>query len=296
MKRKQPAAARKSRAIGGNVLVIALLLVSIAISTAYVREGQDGPLHRVQGIAGMVAAPFQFAGEGIAYAADAAGDAVEDATASSSSYSALKEENAQLKAKLVELEEVRLENERLQDLLGLHERYGIEGVTARIIGTGSDAYSREATVSAGLNAGVELGQAVVGSTGLIGQVVEVSPLTCKVRLLDDPQSGVSAYLQSNRAEGVVKGSVDGMLRLEHVDTSVQVEVGDVVVTSGMGGNYPAGIVVGTVTNVVNAAGTTDRTIVVAPLSAADPMEEVTVVSSVAAPSGDAADDSAEDEA
>ena len=104
----------------------------------------------------------------------------------------------------------------------------------------------------------------MGSSGLLGQVIEVSPLTCKVRLVDDPQSGVAVYIQGNRAEGVVKGSVDGLLYLEYVDSSVEVNVGDVLAASGIGGSYLRGMQLGTVSAVRSSAGTSDRTIIVAP--------------------------------
>ncbi len=265
--------------VRGTVLVVLLLVASVALSTVYAREGQDGPLHRVQSVAGMAAAPLQFVGAGVAYAADSAGDAVENATVSNESYTALQQENEQLRAQLVQMEELRLENERLTGLLNIQEQYQISGPTGRVIGTSSDSYSREITVGVGSNSGVEAGQAVVGSAGLVGQVMEVSPLTCRVRLLADPQSGVSAYLQSGRDECVVRGSVDGLLYLEYLDDSVQVNVGDVVVTSGMGGSYPAGIAIGTVANVINEAGTSARTIIVSPLSSTETFEEVTIVSS-----------------
>ena len=274
---KHSTAKKKAAPISGTLLVIVLLIVSVALATVYAREGQDGPLHKVQSVAGMVAAPLQFAGAGVAYAADSAGDAVENATVSDGSYTALQQENAQLRDQLVQMEELRQENERLTALLNIQSQYQISGATGRVIGTGSDAYSREITVNVGSNGGVEPGQAVVGPSGLVGQVVEVSPLTCRVRLITDPQSGVSAYLQSSREECVVKGAVDGLLYLEYLDDSVQVNVGDVVVTSGMGGSYPSGITIGTVTNVVNQAGTSDRTIIVSPLSTVDALEEVTVV-------------------
>ena len=280
--------------VRGTVLVVVLLVVSVALATVYAREGQEGPLHRVQSVAGMLAAPLQFAGAGVAYAADSAGDAVENATVSSASYTALQQENAQLKAQLVQMEELRQENERLTGLLEMKTQYQISGPTGRVIGTGSDAYSRTITVAVGQSSGVEAGQAVVGPSGLVGQVIEVSPLTCRVRLLTDPQSGVSAYLQNGRDGCVVKGAVDGLLYVEYLDDSVQVQVGDVVVTSGMGGSYPAGIAIGTVTNVVNEAGTSERTIIVAPLANVDSLEEVTVVSSASAATDASGEDSSED--
>lgn len=275
----------------GVALLVTLLVVSVVCASVYNRESNDGFLHNVQSVAGMAAAPVQFLGTGVAFAEEAASDAVENATASDQSYTALKEENAQLKSQIIQLEEYRQEALRLQGLLGLSDQYGLEGVTARVIGLASDAWDRVITVSAGSNAGVELGLPVMGSSGLLGQVIEVSPLTCKVRLIDDPQSGVSVYIQSSRAEGVVKGSVEGLLYLENVDSSVEVKVGDVVVTSGLGGSYFRGMELGTVSAVRASAGTSDRTIVVSPLSVADPLEEVTVVTSASAPADDAQDSS-----
>ena len=228
----------------------------------------------------MVAAPLQFVGVGVAYAEDAASDAIQNATASDSSYTQLRDENAQLKAQLAELQEYRGEAQRLQGLLDLSDKYDFSGVTGRVIGKGTDAWNRVVTLNVGSASGVECGLPVVGGSGLVGQVIEVSPFTCRVRLISDPQSGVSVVLQSNRAEGVVRGSIAGLLYLEDLDTSTEVNVGDAVITSGLGGSYFRGVALGTVVNVINAAGTSDRTIVVEPFSSADPLEELTVVLSM----------------
>lgn len=283
---KQPTVQKKSMAPAGVALLVTLLIVSVVCASVYSRESDEGFLHNVQSVAGMAAAPVQFLGAGVAFAEESAGDAVENATAGNQSYTALKEENAQLKSQIIQLEEYRQEAQRLQGLLGLADQYGLEGVTARVIGLASDSWDRVVTVGAGSNAGVELGLPVMGSSGLLGQVIEVSPLTCKVRLIDDPQSGVSVYIQSSRAEGVVKGSVEGLLYLENVDSAVEVKVGDVIVTSGLGGSYFRGMELGTVSAVRASAGTSDRTIVVSPLAVADPLEEVTVVTSAGAASDD----------
>ena len=286
---------KKKTPINGTVLVSVLLVLSVALGVFYAREGSDGPLHRAQSIAGMIASPLQLAGAGIAYAADTASDAIEDATVSDATYTALQEENAELRAQLVEMEELRQENERLTSLLDFQDQYDLSGVTGLVIGSSSDSYSCEITVNVGSNSGVEAGQAVVGPGGLVGQVVEVSSLTCRVRLLADPQSGVSAYLQSSRDECIISGSVDGLLYLEYLDDSVQVEVGDVVVTSGMGGTYPSGIAIGTVTNVISESGTSDRTIIVSPLAEANSLEEVTIVGSTSSDSSDDDGDSDDSE-
>lgn len=280
MARKQATIKSNSKTIGGAALVIVLLIASAILSSLYSREASNGPVHSVQSAVGMLASPLQFVGVGVAYAEDAAADAVQNLTASDASYTELRNENAQLKAQVAELEEYRSEAQRLQGLLDLSDQYGFSGVTGRVIGKSSDAWSREVTLNVGSASGVECGLPVTGGSGLVGQVIEVSPLTCRVRLLADPQSGVSVFVQSSRAEGVVRGSIAGLLYLENIDATAQVSVGDVVVTSGLGGSYFRGVSLGTVVNVINAAGTSDRTIVVEPFSSADPLEELTVVLSM----------------
>ena len=255
MARKQQMLSDSSKTIGGAALLVVLLIVSAVLSSVYSNEESSGPVHSVQAGVGMVAAPLQFVGVGVAYAEDAAGDAIQNATASDSSYTQLRDENAQLKAQLAELQEYRGEAQRLQGLLDLSDKYEFSGVTGRVIGKGTDAWNRVVTLNVGSASGVECGLPVVGGSGLVGQVIEVSPLTCRVRLISDPQSGVSVVLQSNRAEGVVRGSIAGLLYLEDLDTSTEVNVGDVVITSGLGGSYFRGVALGTVVNVINAAGT-----------------------------------------
>ena len=294
MARKNQTIPGQGARVGGTFLVVVLLIAAAVLSSVYAREGSGGPLHTVQNVAGMAAAPVQFLGAGVAYAEEAAGDAVQNATVDGGSYTALLEENAELKQQIIQLEEYRGEAQRLQGLLDLADEYGYEGVTGRVIGRNADAWDRVITVGVGSTSGVEPGLPVMGSSGLVGQVIEVSPLTCRVRLLQDPQSGVSVIIQGNRVPGVVRGSIEGLLYLEDVDSSDAVAVGDVVITSGLGGSYFSGIAVGTVANVINAAGTSDRTIVVSPLSEADPLEEVTVVTSMgegAAAAGDASEGS-----
>lgn len=122
MARKQQMLSDSSKPIGGAVLLVVLLIVSAVLSSVYSNEKSSGPVHSVQAGVGMVAAPLQFVGVGVAYAEDAAGDAIQNATASDSSYTQLRDENAQLKAQLAELEEYRGEAQRLQGLLDLSDK------------------------------------------------------------------------------------------------------------------------------------------------------------------------------
>ena len=104
-------------------------------------------------------------------------------------------------------------------------------------------------------------------------------------MLNDPQSGVAVMLQNSRAEGIVQGSVEGVLYLEGVDSGVDVKEGEAVITSGLGGGYFRGLVVGVVSKVEQRQGDATRTIVITPNATFTNLSEVLVVLGM---SGDAA--------
>ena len=131
----------------------------------------------------------------------------------------------------------------------------------------------------------------MGTSGVVGQIVSTSSHTATVRLLTDPQSGAAAMVQSSRAEGILRGSLVGLLYLEDLDADAEVNVGDVVVTSGLGGSYARGLIIGTVVKVDAQQGDTSRRTVVSPNDAISTLEDVLVVSSVGSDADDSDDSS-----
>ena len=121
---------------------------------------------------------------------------------------------------------------------------------------------------------------VGGVICVIGQVISTTPVTCDVRLLTDPQSGVSVLVQASRAEGILRGSVEGTLYLEGIDDNVEIKEGDVVITSGLGGGYYRGLVVGMITKIEQRPGSASRTIVVTPNASFNNISEALVVISM----------------
>lgn len=260
-----------------RVLLAVLLALSLVLVAAYSRESDDGLLHELQaGVQNMVA-PLKFVGASAGAVADDAGDALAGITASQETLSALKEQNAALIEMIAQTEEYRQEVERLQALLNLRDTYSIEGVSARVIGRSTDAWNQTLTIDAGSDDGVETGLTVMGAYGVIGQVISAGPSSATVRLITDPQSGAAALLQATRAEGIVRGSLDGLLYLENIEADVQVAVGDVVLTSGLGGSYTRGLLIGMVVSVEGNVGDSSRRIVVSPNETASTLEEVIVV-------------------
>lgn len=266
-------------ALFSRVLIIVLIVASIVMITVYSREGDGGPLHTVQSVAADVIAPLNFVGAAASAGTESVAESVSDATADESTLSGLRESNAELRELVAQAEEYRQEAQRLQGLLDMSDRYDIDGIAARVAGKSSTAWNQTISIDAGRADGVEAGMTVMGSSGVVGQIASVSENSSVVRLLTDSQSGAAAMVQSNRVEGIVRGSLEGLLYLENLDEDAQVAVGDVIITSGLGGSYTSGLMIGTVVRVDQGEGGSPATVVVSPNDDASSLEEVVVVKS-----------------
>lgn len=274
-----------------RVLLIGLIVASVVMMTVYGREGETGPLHTLQLAVSGAASPLRIVGGSIESATSTVGDTVDNITADQSTLSGLREYNEQLVQQYSQMEEYKQEAQRLQKLLDLKDTYRIEGTGARVIGRSSEAWSQTVIINKGSDDGVSTGQTVMGTSGVVGQIVSTSSHTATVRLLTDPQSGAAAMVQSSRAEGILRGSLVGLLYLEDLDADAEVNVGDVVVTSGLGGSYARGLIIGTVVKVDAQQGDTSRRAVVSPNDAISTLEDVLVVSSVGSDADDSDDSS-----
>lgn len=274
-----------------RVLLIGLIVASVVMMTVYGREGETGPLHTLQSAVSGAVSPLRIVGGSIESATSTVGDTVDSITADQSTLSGLREYNEQLVQQYSQMEEYKQEAQRLQKLLDLKDTYQIEGTGARVIGRSSEAWSQTVIINKGSDDGVSTGQTVMGTSGVVGQIVSTSSHTATVRLLTDPQSGAAAMVQSSRAEGILRGSLVGLLYLEDLDADAEVNVGDVVVTSGLGGSYARGLIIGTVVKVDAQQGDTSRRAVVSPNDAISTLEDVLVVSSVGSDADDSDDSS-----
>ncbi|HJG61963.1 MAG TPA: rod shape-determining protein MreC [Enorma massiliensis] len=261
--------------------VIVLCVISILLLTFYIREGESGPIHGVRSVVTTITSPVRYAGSVVASPFNALGNVFSNLTASQETLSDLKAQNEELTAQVAELSEAQETASRLESLLGLQSTYNLESTAARIIGESSDAWSRTVTIDKGSSDGFAINMPVCNSAGVIGQIIEVSANTSTVRLITDENSGVSAMVQSTRAQGILQGQPDGTLRLEYVTTDADVQEGDIIVTSGIGGVYPKGLPLGTVSTVVREENATYYTITVTPASSdTENNEEVLVITSL----------------
>lgn len=266
--------------ISRHVLLVVLLVASLALATLYAREGQDGPLHSAQNAVMGVTGSVGSVGAGLGAAGEASADALQNATADPNTLTGLREQNAELRSLLASAEESRQEADRLRALLEMKEAASVSGPVAHIVGRSGNAWDQSITIDVGSSSGVVGGMTVMGATGVIGQVSHASENSSTVRLLTDPNSGAAAMVQSSRASGIVRGSINGLMYLEDLDEDEIPAVGDIVVTSGLGGSYERGLLIGTVANVNKTETDATGDILVSPNGDVSMLEEVIVVFSV----------------
>lgn len=162
----------------------------------------------------------------------------------------LEGEVAALQREVIALREQANEAEVLAGLLGYartrpENRY----VATRVIGQDVSPFIRSVWIGQGSDVGVQQGMPVVTERGLVGRVSEVYATVARVQLVTDPQSVVNVRLQTSRADGSLQARVNGELWIDMIDQSVSVTPGELVLTSGLGGAFPADIPVGQVVTV-----------------------------------------------
>jgi rod shape-determining protein MreC len=184
-----------------------------------------------------------------------------------------------LEAENSRLVEVQGENERLRRLLGIAELAQLEGVAARVVGRDATNWVKTVPIDRGRSSGLAPGMAVVSGDGVVGQVVSASPSTALVLLITDHSSGIDAIVQGNRARGIVEGTGESACRWRFVRGDAEVAIGDRLITSGLDGIFPKGLLLGVVTDLGDVEGLF-RSIVVTPAARLSAIEDVFVVTTV----------------
>jgi rod shape-determining protein MreC len=228
-------------------LVGALLLLGLAL-------GQLGYLQPVRNVTRALLVPFQAGLTGI-------GTDLSDLVRSARDLRDLRQRNAQLQADVnrlsvenARLTEVERENERLRQLLNFTRNnpwydYKAAAVIGNKIGEDASNLLFSIFIDVGARDGVSIDMPVITDRGLVGRVVAVGPNVAEVLLLIDPSSAVNARVQNPRVTGIVRGNIDGGLVMERIPQGETISPGDIVLTSGLGGNFPDKLVIGQITEV-----------------------------------------------
>ncbi len=195
-------------------------------------------------------------------------------------------ENQRLRERLRAIEaehhralEVAIENRRLQGLLDFRGDVPSLVVTARVIGKDASGIFQTLTLDRGERDGIRGGMAVVCADGIVGRIAQASSHASRALLISDHNSGVDALVQRTRARGIVEGTLPGSCSMKYIKRSDDVDVNDVVVTSGLDGIFPKGILIGHVSGVTRKDVGLYRVAEVAPAVDFAKLEEVLVLTS-----------------
>lgn len=168
----------------------------------------------------------------------------------------LRKENLSLKQKVAELErennrlrEEVLASGRLQSLLQFHDKNFPSSITAQVVGKDPSSWFKSITLNRGEKDGVRKGMAVIASQGVVGQILKTSPNYSTVLLITDYNSAIDAITQRTRAKAIVEGLGEDRCQLKYLRRSEEVMVGDKVITSGLAGSFPKGLMIGEIRKV-----------------------------------------------
>ncbi len=162
----------------------------------------------------------------------------------------LEAENARMQAQIVELQQQLVEYEILSALLEF-ARANPENkyIGASVIGRDPSPFLNYIIINRGSDDGLKRGMPVVTQNGLAGRVVQVTASGARVSLITDPATKINIRIEPSRSAAVLSGSITGDLTLEQIPQEADVNPGNLILTSGLGGNYPANIIIGQITSV-----------------------------------------------
>ncbi len=162
----------------------------------------------------------------------------------------LKKNLEQARVRCLTMQELKSENERLRAMLDFKgEHTDFKLIPARLLSQDITNVFKTVVIDRGGKSGFFANMAVVSPLGMLGRTLTVSPHTSQVLLITDPNSAVPAIIEETRVKGIVKGTGTNMLSLEYVRTTELVQVGSIVVTSGLEGIFPKGLRIGRIAEI-----------------------------------------------
>ncbi len=190
----------------------------------------------------------------------------------------LKAEELLLKAQVQRLLAIESENNQLKALLRSSAQVRGKVLIAQLLAVDTDPFVNQVLLDKGRTDGVFVGQPVLDANGVMGKVIQVGPLTSRILLINDSHSGIPVQNTRNGIRAIAVGdSYTGKLKLVNVPQTVDVKAGDMLVTSGLGEQYPAGYPVGEVTAVEKDPGMPFAVIDVQPSAHSDRSRQVLLV-------------------
>ncbi len=190
----------------------------------------------------------------------------------------LRKENLLLQVQQQKLDSLKTENMRLRNLLDSAFKIGDRVLIAELIAVDLDPYRHQVLVNKGGNSGIFQGQPALDASAVMGQVTHVNPLSSTVLLITDASHGLPVQVNRNglRTVALGTGHID-KLELPHLPNNADIEVGDLLVTSGLGGRFPPGYPVAEVTAVTRNPGQPFASVLAQPKAKLDQARETMLV-------------------
>lgn len=189
----------------------------------------------------------------------------------------LRRENALLARQLNQYREGYMEGMRLQRLLDIKSSFQTETLAARVIDRKHTSLFKTILINKGTSEGLRVGFPVLADKGIVGRIIETSWHASRVLLLIDENSNIDALIQRSRAQGMLQGAGSSGCNLKYISRVEEVQPGDVVVTAGLAGVFPKGLLLGVVSGVSRKEGGLFQKIEVAPAVDFSRLEEVLAV-------------------
>jgi rod shape-determining protein MreC len=261
-----------------RIILIVIIIVCISLVTVYVRESDTGPLHKVQNffldlfspISNFFSKIFRPVKDGILN--------LFHLPSLSKEKRELQKEVASLQRQSGESRELEAQVEELKKLLQWSEENAQLGtVGADIVGQSPSNWQRLMIVNKGSASGVRKYMSVVTEEGLAGRIISVGSRSSVVELITDSRSGVGARDVRNRETGIVEGQNEDTIRFVPMNEEAVMQVGDIMVTSGLGGTSPPGVAIGTVTQVKKRSAGLARLVEVKPFVRFSRLDKVLII-------------------
>jgi len=230
-----------------NILLAVALLISILLLYSYNLRQKTTTTFFERAVL-TLAAPFQASIDGVADTVSGWWKNYLWLVDTEQRNSELVEENRRLRFALQQVEEFRLQNERLRELLAFVDEIDRPALPAQVIGEDASSWARTVTIDKGTRAGLRVGLPVVAAEGVVGRVIKAAPNSSRVLLITDASSAIAALVQRTRTRGVSRGRGDEM-SLDYALRDADIIADDLLVTSGMGGVFPKGLPLGRVASV-----------------------------------------------
>ncbi|MEI7284789.1 rod shape-determining protein MreC [Pectobacterium carotovorum] len=234
----------------GPSLQLRLFLAVVTAIVVIVADSRLGSFVKIRTYMDTTVSPFYFLANGPRQVLDNMSASLATREQLSLENTALRQELLMKNSDLLLLGQFKQENSRLRELLGSPLRQDEQKMVTQVMSAGTDPYSDQVVIDKGQANGVYEGQPVISDKGVVGQVVAVGQFTSRVLLICDVSHALPIQVLRNdiRVIAAGNGCADD-LQLEHLPNNTDIRVGDVLVTSGLGGRFPEGYPVGVVSSV-----------------------------------------------